>query len=212
MSVGVFDLNVDVALLHLNMYIEEFRLGCSELVKSKYISVDKFNDKVFFTVIDHFNTVPKSDSTVLKITKELQKLPTGLVKKLEELNIKVSRKVVTFNEPTIEEVHKYALSQGYTIDAETFIDFYRTKAKAYGKEGLWVDGRGKQVKDWKAKMRLVWFKDENKLKAVDGAPKGYEHFHIIFEDKMVFPESWKDGKPYSKNVAVNKALQRGFDK
>ena len=155
--------------------------------------------------------MPKSDTSVLKITKELELLPEGLVTYLAQIGISTQRKVVTFNEPTAEEVMDYSLSQGYQIDAGAFIGFYQAKAIAYGKKGLWVDGRGKQVKDWRAKLRVVWFKDENKLKTVAGAPKGFESFYIDFEGKQVFPESWRNGKPHSKNIAVAKALNRAYE-
>lgn len=209
--VGVLSLNIDVAIIHLNLTLDGFRGGCEELVELSLLSVDRFEGEVYFTVVDHFNTIPKSDNAVIKITKELQKLPAGLVKKLNSLNINVSRKVVTFTEPSPKEVMDYSLSQGYQIDADAFIGYYRGKAKDSGKGGLWLDGRGKQVKDWKAKLRGVWFKDENKLKTVIGAPKGFESFYINFEGKQIFPEQWRGGLPYSKNIVVDKALKRGYN-
>ena len=39
------------------------------------------------------------------------------------------------------------------------------QAAKFGKKGVWVDGRGKQVNDWKGKLRKVWFKDERKINA-----------------------------------------------
>ncbi len=211
LSVGVLSLNVDVAALQLCMDVKTFRAGCLELVNKEYISVDKFDDDLYFTVIDHFDTIPKSDRAVTKVTKELQQLPKGLVTKLDTLNIKTSRKVATFVEPTEQEVMDYSLSQGYKIDARVFIDYYRGKGIEFGKEGLWLNFKGKQVKDWKATARRVWFKEENKLKTVKGAPKGFESFYINFEGKQVFPESWKNGLPHSKNIAVNKALKREYE-
>lgn len=211
-TVGVVSLNLDLAQLQLGLSLKDIRHATSELVSCGYIKVKEFDGELYFIVPKHFNTVPKSDSAVARVNKELQSFPDGLVKVLDSMGINTSRKVVTFKEPTPEEVTDYALSQGYKVDPNTFISFYRDKAKAYGKEGTWVDGRGKQVKDWKAKLRVVWFKDENKLKTVDGAPKGFEAFYIEFEGQQIFPEAWRDGKPYSKNMVINKALQREYEK
>lgn len=212
MTVGAISINLELVKLQLGLSLEDIRIATTELRTTGYIEVAKFDNELYFIVPAHFNTVAKSDSAVLKIKKELKLLPQGLVSLLNNLNINTSRKVVTFNEPTPQEVMDYALELGYKINADEFINFYRDKAKAYGKEGLWIDGRGKQVKDWKAKLRVVWCKDENKLKTVDGAPKGYEAFYIEFEGKQVLPEAWKDGRPYSKNMVVNKALNREYDK
>lgn len=211
MTVGVVSLNLDMLTVQLGLTKDEVREASKQLVDAGLIAIKKY-DELYFIVKAHFDSVPKSDTTVLKINKELDLLPSKLVKFLDSININTSRKAVVFNEPTPDEIMKYALSYGYQINAKAVIDFYRSKAKAYGKEGLWLDSRGKQVKDWKAKLRVVWFKDENKLKVVDGAPKGFESFYIDFEGQQVFPESWKDGKPHSKNIAIKKALQKEYEK
>ena len=211
MTVGVVSFNLDLAVLQLGLSIQDIRNATTELISNRYIEVKKFGGTIYFIVPKHFNTVPKSDVTVMKINKELSTLPKGLVKFLDSIDISTSRKVITFNEPSPEEVMDYSLSQGYKIDADAFISFYRDKAKFYGKEGLWFDGRGKQVKDWKAKLRVVWFKDEHRIKKVDGAPKGFEHFYIDFEGKQVFPESWKNGLPHSRNIAVDRQLKNEYN-
>tara|TARA_R110000822_G_scaffold5266_10_gene22619 strand:+ start:1759 stop:2511 length:753 start_codon:yes stop_codon:yes gene_type:complete len=211
MMTGVLNVNLEMLTVQLNLSLKEIRESTQELVKSKFVSVKKI-DNLYFIVKAHFDSVPKSDTSVLKLNKELESLPNSLVKFLESINVSSSRKVVTFSEPTPAEVMDYSLSQGYQVNAEAFIGFYRGKALAHGKVGLWLDGRGKQVKDWKAKLRVVWFKDENKIKVVAGAPKGFESFYIDFEGKQVFPESWKDGKPYSKNIAVLIALKKEYER
>ena len=211
MTVGVLSLNIDMVTVQLGFTLLEIRKSTQDLVDAGLVVVKKY-DELYFIVKAHFDSVPKSDSTVLKINKDLDLLPEALVVILARMGISTSRKVVTFKEPSPKEVMDYSLSQGYQVNAEAFIGFYRGKAEAYGKVGLWVDGRGKQVKDWKAKLRIVWFKDENKLKVVDGAPKGFESFYIDFEGQQVFPESWKNNKPHSRNIAVMKALQREYEK
>jgi hypothetical protein len=214
-SVGVVSLSVEgmaIVKIQTGLSIETIRKSSEELVDAELIHIKRYDEDLYFVVKAHFDSIPKSDTSVLKVTKDLELLPKGLVKYLDTIGINVSRKAVVFQEPTEQEVMDYALSQGYKIDAAAVIAFYRGKAVAYGKEGLWLDSRGKQVKDWKAKLRVVWFKDENKLKTVDGAPKGFESFYINFEGNQVFPESWKDGKPHSKNIAIKKALQAEYEK
>jgi len=57
--------------------------------------------------------------------------------------------------PTIQDVIKFFEDNGYT-NAE--------KAWHYYNDADWKDSNGKPVLSWKQKMRVVWFKDENKKK------------------------------------------------
>lgn len=63
-----------------------------------------------------------------------------------------------FLPPTIDEVEKYFIENGYRGDVGK-------KAWQYYKNGNppWHDGNGKPVKAWKQKMNGVWFKDDNKI-------------------------------------------------
>jgi len=128
MTVGAISINLDLIKLQLGLSLEDIRNATTELRSTGYIEVQKIDDVLYFIVIEHFNTVAKSDSSVLKIKKELMALPVGLVKLLDSLNINTTRKVVVFNEPTPTEVMDYALELGYKVDAEEFISFYRNKA------------------------------------------------------------------------------------
>ena len=60
--------------------------------------------------------------------------------------------------PSLEEVKAYFSSNGYSTQAAE-------KAWRYYDSGNWKDSSGKPVRSWKQKMRGVWFKDENKIKA-----------------------------------------------
>ena len=62
-----------------------------------------------------------------------------------------------FIPPTVEEVRAYFKTNGYSIEAAN-------KAHKYYNEGEWVDGGGKQIRNWKQKMVAVWFKDEYRVK------------------------------------------------
>lgn len=62
----------------------------------------------------------------------------------------------SFSPPTKNEVKTYFLENGFTESAGL-------KAFDYYAVADWKDSRGNQVKNWKQKMRGVWFKDENKI-------------------------------------------------
>jgi len=57
--------------------------------------------------------------------------------------------------PTLEEVSKFFEDNGY-INGD--------KAWNYYNDADWTDSTGKPVLNWKQKMRIVWFRDENKKK------------------------------------------------
>ena len=210
-SVGVFSPNLEVACLELNCPMDILRHATQRLVDKKYIYVKKFDDIVYFIIPAHFNSLPKSEATITKVNKELKSLPEGLVKFLEEKGITVNSKVKVLEKPSVEEVVKYGLSFGYLINGKDFIDYYEEQSKRYGKKGIWVDSRGKQVRDWKAKLRKIWFKDENKIKTCSDAPKGYESFHVIKEGTVITPEGWRGGKPYHKSISIDILLKREYE-
>jgi hypothetical protein len=72
--------------------------------------------------------------------------------KVKESKVKES-KVNIFIPPQIEEVKLFFEENGY-VNGE--------KAWNYYNDANWKDSTGKPVKNWKQKMRGVWFKDENR--------------------------------------------------
>jgi len=70
----------------------------------------------------------------------------------EKVKVKEKEKV-QFVAPTIDEVVKFFEEHGYTNG---------DKAWNYYNDGDWKDSKGNPVVNWKQKMRIVWFKDENK--------------------------------------------------
>jgi hypothetical protein len=80
-------------------------------------------------------------------------LPNGN-KERKEIN-KVNKESKEFAPPSLDEVDKFFKEHGYT-NAD--------KAWNYYNDGDWKDSKGNQVVNWKQKMRMVWFKDENKPK------------------------------------------------
>ena len=210
-TLGVCSPNLDVTSAEIGTTLDEIRNSAKQLFSSGYIVMKKYNNIVYFIIPEHFNTIPKSDSSVLRVQKAIQELPKGLQDDLAELGISSDRKVVTFDAPSVEEVRSYILSQGYNVNAATVVDFYESKGKTYNKEGRWVNSKGKEVKDWKATLRQVWFKEERKLKAVVGAPKGFEYFHVVLGGEMIFPDKWINGLPKSKDFAKDAEMKKQFN-
>jgi hypothetical protein len=58
--------------------------------------------------------------------------------------------------PILLEVENFFFENGFKREAGK-------KAFEYYSEAGWKDSKGSQVKNWKQKMRGVWFKDENKI-------------------------------------------------
>ena len=69
-------------------------------------------------------------------------------------NVKKKRSNV-FIPPTIDEVKEYFNENGYSEQSAT-------KAFNYYDIANWYDSKGSAIKNWKQKMQMVWFKDENK--------------------------------------------------
>lgn len=68
---------------------------------------------------------------------------------------KPSKKPSVFKKPRLSDVIDYFKENGYTDDSAE-------KAFMYYEEANWHDAKGDKVKNWKQKMRGVWFKPENK--------------------------------------------------
>ena len=65
-----------------------------------------------------------------------------------------------FIPPTEQDVVKFFIENNYSESSAK-------KAFSYYNEGNWKDSRGQPVKNWKQKMRGVWFKDNNKTSRGD---------------------------------------------
>lgn len=211
-TVGVFSPNLDIVAIEVGCTMEQLRESTRLLIKDKFIYVKEFDNVVYFIIPEHFNTIPKSEATVIKVQKILKSLPDDLVTFLSSVGISTSSKVKTFVKPTAEEVSEYALSLGYLINGSEFVSYYQGQADRYGKKDIWVDTRGKQVNDWKGKLRKVWCKEDRKLKSVEGAPEGYDRFYIIQDGNVVQPEGWRNGKPFHKSISYDIALKKQFNK
>jgi len=211
-TVGVFSPNLGVVCIEVGCSMEELQESSKLLIKLKYLYVKKFEEVIYFIIPEHFNTIPKSEAVITKVNKTLETLPEALSLFLNSIGINVKAKTKEFVEPTPKEVTELSLSWGYLVDAEKFIGYYKEQSERYGKKGIWVDGRGTQVRDWKAKLKRIWCRDENKIKTFKDAPKGFEGFHIIKDGNVITPDGWKNSKPFSKSFTVDIELKREYEK
>lgn len=91
-----------------------------------------------------------TDKILIEFDRRANILLSGELKK-DEVKATVKR----FVPPTVDEIQNYFVENGYTAEAAG-------KAWKYYNEANWKDSTGKEVKNWKQKMRGVWFRDEYK--------------------------------------------------
>ncbi len=90
-----------------------------------------------------------------RITKELDRSKTNKKNGSNGGNPALQKEFVP---PLLEEVKTFFLSKGYSPDsAERAWNYYEDA------EPKWHDKNGSPVKNWKQKMRVVWFKKENRI-------------------------------------------------
>jgi hypothetical protein len=210
--VGVFSPNPNVVCIEIGCTIEQLRESTKVLKDRGLIHVKSYNDTIYFIIPAHFSSIPKSESTVARVNKVFNELPEGLTKYLESIGISVNSKVRELKKPTPDEVYQYALTQGYVVSGKDFVKYYEEQSDRYGKNGLWVDSTGKEVRDWKAKLRRIWLRDENKIKTFADAPKGFESFHLVENGVVITPDGWKNNKPWSKNLTTDILLKREYER
>lgn len=212
-TVGVLSPNLEVACLEVGCQMDDLRQATRKLVEKRYVYVKEFEGTVYFVIPAHFSSLPKSESSVMKVQKILESLPEDLVLFLKSIGITVNSKVREFKKPTPEEVSQYCLQQGYLVNGKDFVEYYEQQADRYGKKGVWVDNRGKEVKDWKGKVRRVWCREENKLQKQTDAPKGFETFFVVDDSGSILqPDGWRKGLPYHKSLSIDLLLKREYEK
>ena len=90
------------------------------------------------------------------------------IKNIKEIN---QRKAdAAFQKPNIEEIKAYIETKGYSVDAETFFNFYESKG--------WMIGKNK-MKNWHAAI-ATWHKSE-KRQSYGISKQGYEDRHRNLE-------------------------------
>ena len=86
--------------------------------------------------------------------------------------------------PSLDSVEQYFIDNGYTKEsAKKAFDYYN--ASLTGGKRKWTDSKGNVVKNWKQKMRSVWFKEENKVK-----PKASSDTFVNSQGQTINKAAW----------------------
>ena len=157
-----------------------------------------------FIIKEHFLSLSKSKLNIRKAIDEGKSSPYQ--KELREIYEPSDfRPSMAFVPPTPEEVAEYALSKGYVVNGQTFVNYYS--------DNDWYNKNNKKVRSWRATLERVWCREENKLELVDGAPKGFEYFHINLDNgERVSPEGWRNKRPTHSNYIYAELLTEEFNK
>jgi hypothetical protein len=133
------------------------------LKREQQIEQQKNNVTSLITIInyDKYQGQDTPNGTPKGTPKEHQKNTKGYTNKNDKnyKNEKNEKKSIgknsNFSPPTVEQTIQFFVENGFSETSAR-------KAHAYYHDGDWKDSRGNQVKNWKQKMRGVWFKDENR--------------------------------------------------
>jgi hypothetical protein len=209
-SLGILKVDTSKIEFDLKMTHTEFRESCVELRDNMLVHFIKSveDGNVYACVTKHPYTLANSVTVEKKMKKDYKSTPKSILNEMSSGGVLFDIESLGegFIPPKKEEVIEYSLNQGYAINATVFIDFYENNIK-----GPWKDSKGRGVKDWKSKLRNVWFKEENKIKLCKDAPKGFESFYVEVEGEIITPDYWRDGFPRSKKgLVINKILKTKY--
>ena len=157
---GQFVFGRKAASLELNMSEQRIRTCLKKLECLQNISVKSTNKFSIISIINWHcyqqdKEINNQQSTNNQPTIN-QQLTTNKNDKNEKEYIHTSKKPnkKTPLPPNENEVVEYFIENGYS--EKSAIDAFK-----YYQSGDWFDSKGNKVKNWKQKMRGVWFKDEN---------------------------------------------------
>lgn len=203
-TLGVLEVDRNRVMLDLGITEEKYGDSARELKDKHYVVWASYEENFdTFIIKEHFLSLSKSK---LNIRKAIDEGKSSLYQtELREIYSPEDFKHGTsFTPPTPEEVTNYALSKGYVVNGNTFVDYYASND--------WYNKNNKKVRNWKATLDRVWCREESKLELVDGAPKGFEYFHITLDNgERVSPEGWKNDKPTHSNFLYAELLIEEFN-
>lgn len=197
----------ELALMYPNK-MKELRPAAQQLSDEGLIKFIKGNGEVYAYICKHFSTIIKSPTLKKRVTSTLESLPETVRNEVLEDLGDVTTKFVDWKEPTPDEITSFAMTRGHVLDGKKVFDYY---SKAKDSNGRWRDSRGTLVHDWKRKVATVWCRDENKIKEVKGAPKGFESFHIKEDGKVITPNRWIGGIPRGASMSIDIKLKKAYD-
>ena len=201
-TLGLIVIDKNKILLDTKLKSIDKPLG--ELLKGGYVKVHTTGDILSVVVIGHWKSLAKSKANIRKALEEGASANPTIKAIYRSIYSKEDFEAKGFKEPTPKEVADYALSEGYLVNGKGFCEYYGNNN--------WYDKNNKLVRNWKAKVRNVWCRDENRLESADGAPKGFEYFFVELESgDRISPSSWKDGLPQHGNFVYAQYLINEFN-
>lgn len=132
--------------------------GCSPKTVSAFFKILESDKMLVITTIGK----SKQSTTLITIVKYddyqgSEETPITTESKHDLPTIKEVKKERSITPPTLEEIIEYFNQNGYKkTEAEKAFNFYAARG--------WKDSNDRKVKNWKLKMKEVWFKPENKIK------------------------------------------------
>lgn len=170
------DLNDETVRKALERFEKDRKVICYNdwIMIPNFLNHQKLNTNMKKGVVSIFNELPQwlqnkilgNDSKGLGNDSEsFEKIRNTLLKieseseseseKERESEKKESQK--KFYKPSLQEVKDFFRENGYR-------ESIAEKAYNYYSEADWHDSQGKKVRNWKQKMRMVWFKEEHKIR------------------------------------------------
>ena len=153
---------------------DNHRILTSKGIQERYQSISKSIRRV--TKMEEYNLISSEKSSISSektpISSEKTPISSDRIeenrKEIKENSTKVeSKKVgnVRFLPPSLDEVRKYVLEKGFSVDAENFVNFYESKG--------WFVGKNK-MKNWKAAV-ATWEKREKEQPKKQQKPNIVNH-------------------------------------
>lgn len=204
-TLGILELGRERAMLDVGIREEDdYFQNLKDLEDGGWlIWAERSNDFDAFIIKEHYLSLSKSK---LNIRKAIDEGKNSLYKNTlrEVYEPSDFQPSLGFIPPTPEEATEYALSLGYVVNGQTFVDYYS--------KNDWYNKNNKKVRSWKATLERVWCREENKLELVDGAPEGFEYFHIMSDNgERISPEGWRNGRPTHSNYLHAELLIEEFN-
>ncbi len=156
------DAEIEIDKEHLDILIAKKIVK----IENDFLIIDFLNEQLYGiaetskkrreAVLQRWAKVKQNDTSVLQLNTSVLQNDTEESRVDKSRVEKDKRRVVNrFTAPTILEVQTYFIENGFNKElAKRAFDYYDV--------ANWKDSKGNQVKNWKQKMRGVWFKDENK--------------------------------------------------
>lgn len=132
--------------------------GCSPKTVSAFFKMLESDKMLVITTIGK----SKQSTTLINITKYedyqgSEETQMATESKHDLPTNKEVKKERSITPPSLEEIIEYFTQNGYKkSEAEKAFNFYANRG--------WKDSNDRKVKNWKLKMKEVWFKPENKIK------------------------------------------------